>query len=247
MAQSASRFCPTCKSFFHGPDTCPTTFLTYQPVSNTLVDSDTDTKTADLTLLDSPSTPNVSLASELQLRAMVAEGTGNVRRSCTKHRLVQLQLTRGDPARRQSRMTVVLDAFDEDCVVNRSLLPVCSTCMHAETGLQEKDLASGLDMCRCATLLVEAECFNCLLCEINGALKCALLKRTKTDTDGSCKIACRCGNEVGVQETARQCVHCRGIATAPFCGYDGQDLDFECGAEAPTPSIKNENTEEDSA
>jgi hypothetical protein len=176
MAQSASRFCPTCKSFFHGPDTCPTTFLTYQPVSNTLVDSDTDTKTADLTLLDSPSTPNVSLASELQLRAMVAEGTGNVRRSCTKHRLVQLQLTRGDPARRQSRMTVVLDAFDEDCVVNRSLLPVCSTCMHAETGLQEKDLASGLDMCRCATLLVEAECFNCLLCEINGALKCALLK-----------------------------------------------------------------------
>jgi hypothetical protein len=220
------------------------TFPTYQPVSNKLVGSDTDTKTADLTLLDSPGTSDVSLVTELQLRSMVAEGTEDVRRSCTKHRLMQLQILRGDPARRPSRVTVVLDAFDEDCVVNRSLLPICSTCVHAETGLQQKELAPGLDMCRRATLLVEATCFNCLLCEINGALKCALLKRTKTDADGSCKIACRCGNEIGVHETVRQCVHCRGIATAPFCGYDGQVLKFECGAEAPTPLIKSESTEE---
>jgi hypothetical protein len=178
---------------------------------------------------------------------MLAEGTKNLRRSCTKHRLMQLQILQGDPSRRQPHVTVVLDAFDESCLVERSLLPICSTCVHAETGLQEKDLTPGLDMCRCATLLVEAACFNCLLGEINGALKCALLKRTRTDADGLCKIACRCGNAVGTQEAGRQCVHCHGIVTAPFKRYDGQVLEFGRGAEAPKPSIKSEITEEDAA
>jgi hypothetical protein len=247
MQQSASRFCHTCKSFFHGPETCPLTFPTYQPVSNKLVSPNTNTEPVEPTLLDSPGTPTVSLSPELQLRSMLAEGTEFLCRSCTKHRLMKLQILRGDPSRREPHVTVVLDAFDESCFVNRSLLPICSVCVHVETGLQEKELTPGLDMCRCATLLVEAACSNCLLDEITGALKCALLRRTKTDTDGSCKIACRCGNAVGAQETARQCVHCRGIATAPFKGYDVKVLDFDCGAEAPTPPVKSESTEDDAA
>jgi hypothetical protein len=247
MEQSASRFCHTCKSFFHGLETCPLTFTTYQPVSNKLVNPDTNTEPVDPILLEGPGTPTITLSSELELRSMLAEGTEFLCRSCTKHRLMKLQILRGDPSRREPHVTVVLDAFDESCVVRRSILPICSACVHVETGLEDKELTPGQDMCRCATLLVEAACSNCLLGEINGALKCALLKRTRTDTDGSCKIACRCGNAVGAQETARQCVHCRGIATAPFKGYDVKVLDFDCGAEAPTPPVKSESTEDDAA
>lgn len=144
-------------------------------------------------------------------------------------------------------MLIVLEDFDDSCIVQRSLLPICSGCVHAETGLQENKLASGLDMCRCATMLARAACPNCVLGEINGAMAYGALTRIKPSMDSSCKIACKCGNEVGAEKTARQCVHCGGIATAPFRGYGGQELEFECGAECPALSHEVQSTGGDSA
>lgn len=127
----------------------------------------------------------------------------------------------------------MLDGFDDSCfVTRRPLLPICSTCVQAETGLEETALPPGLDLCRCATMLARAACPNCVLWEIHAGLKYELLTRTKPSEDGSCEVACWCGKAVTAEQTARQCAYCRGIATFPFCAYGGEVLQFEDGVEA---------------
>lgn len=251
MVQIESRFCPTCESFFHGPDTCPKTLLIYQPVSNALVDTGANIGVAacQMRSLFAPQhysigSPAAALSFELRLRSALSEGVGDDCCRCDKHRVMHLQIHRKAPTGRHARVPTVLDDFDDSHVVERSLLPICSVCAHAETGLKETSLATGLDMCRCATMLARAACPNCVLGEINGAMDYSVLQRTKPDVVGFCKIACKCGNEVGAEETARQCAYCGGIATAPFRGYGGQELMFECGAEGPTLSYEVQSTRE---
>jgi hypothetical protein len=236
MVLSESPYCPACNSFFHAPDTCPKTLPpTYQPVSNLLVEHDAHTGVGG-SQAQTPLTQNADLALELQLRSVLAAGIGHEGRRCETHRKMQLQLLGKAPSGRNKGVAIVLDAFDDSCFVSRPLLPICSTCVQAETGLEERALPSGLDMCRCATMLTRAACPNCVLWEIHLALKCEVFKRTKTCEDGSCEIACRCGRPVTVEETARQCAYCRGIATAPFYGYGGQVLEFGSGVVAPMMS-----------
>jgi len=242
MVLSESSYCPACNSFFHAPDTCPKTLSTYQPVSNTLVGNGAHTGVVDLMVQD-PSTPPTDLTLELHLRSVLSEGLGNEGRRCNEHRMMQLQLLNKAPSGRYTSVAVVLDAFDDSCLVSRSLLPICSTCVHAETGLEATALPSGLDMCRCATMLARAACPNCVLFEIHAALKYEVFKRTKVGEDGSCEIACRCGKAITAEVKARQCAYCRGIATAPFHGYGGQVLEYKCGVEAPMMSSEEGKTD----
>ena len=232
MVLLESRYCPACNSFFHAPDTCPKTLPTYQPVSNALVEHGTHTGASDLRVGD-PSTPPTDLALELHLRSILCEGLGTEGRRCNEHRMMQLQLLSKAPSGRHASVAVVLDDFEDSCFLSRSFVPLCSTCVHAETGLEAKALPSGLDMCRCATMIARAACPNCVLFEIHAALKYEVYKMTKSGEDGSCELACRCGKSVTAEVKARQCAYCRGIATAPFYGYGGQVLEFKCGVDAP--------------
>ena len=239
MVLSESSYCPACNSFFHSADTCPKTLPAYQPSSNVLIRPasstseryDTVDTTADLSL-------------ELQLRSIIADGIGNEGRRRDRHHRMHLQMLEEVPSNRRAREPIVLDYFDDSCVVTRSLLPICSSCVRAETGLEETALAPGLDMCRCATMLARAACPICVLGEINGALKYDVLKRTRPVADGSCEIACKCGNVVTAEGTARQCAYCRGIATAPLHGYGCQILEFDCGAGAPMLSSEGGSGDE---
>lgn len=231
MVQSESSYCAACNSFFHAPDRCPKTLPTYQAVSNTLVEN---ADHAGVTEVQAPLTSNTDLALELQLRSVLAGGIGHEGRRCDHHRKGQLQLLGKAPSGRHASVSIVLDAFDDPCLVTRRpLLPLCSTCVHAETGLEATAVPSGLDMCRCATMLARASCPNCVLLEIHVALKYEVFKRTEASEDGSCEIACGCGKAVTAEEMARQCAYCRGIATAPFYGYGGQVLEFGSGVEVP--------------
>ena len=241
MVSSESRYCPACNSFFHTPDTCPKTLPTYQPVSNALIGHGAHAGEGDLRTQD-PLTSPPGLALELRLRSILAEGLGNEGRRCNEHHKMQLQLLSKAPAGRHASVAIVLDAFDDSCLVSRSLLPICSTCVHAETGVEATALPTGLDMCRCATMLARAACPNCVLCEIHAALKYEVYKRTKSGEDGSCELACRCGKAITAEVTARQCAYCRGIATAPFHGYGGQVLEYKYGVEAPMLSSEEGET-----
>lgn len=242
MVLSESSYCPACNSFFHTPDSCPKTLPTYQPVSNTLVGEGTHTGVGDSKTQDPPA-PNTDLALELQLRSILAGGIGKEGRRCNEHHMIQLQLLSKAPSGRHASVAVVLDAFDDSCLVSRSLLPICSTCVHAETGVEATALPSGLDMCRCAPMLARAACPNCVLCEIHAARKYEVFKRTKLGEDGACEIACRCGKAITAEVKARQCAYCRGIATAPFHGYGGQILEYKYGVEAPMLSCEGGKTD----
>lgn len=237
MVQSESSYCAACNSFFHAPDRCPKTLPAYQPVSNTLVRHATDDEATE----EAPLTPNTELALELQLRSVLAGGIGHEGRRCDNHRKGQLQLLGKAPSGRHASVSIVPDAFDDSSFATRTLLPLCSTCVHAETGLEAPAVPAGLDMCRCATMLARAACPNCVLLEIHIALKYEMFKRTKLSEDGSCEIACRCGKAVTAEEMARQCTYCRGIATAPFYGFGGQVLEFT-GAEVPMAPVDEGKT-----
>lgn len=185
----------------------------------------------------STDTTTATLDLELQLRFALSKGIGNWGRRCDKHRRMQLQMLGKAPWGRKDDEPIIPDAFDDSFVVTRTFVPICSACVREETGLEQTALASGLDMCRCATMLTAATCHSCVLGEINGALKCELLRKTDCSTDETCKTACRCGNEVDdAAKTVRQCVYCRGVATAPFYGYGGQELDLSCDTKARMPS-----------
>lgn len=164
MLQSGSDYCPACNSFFHAPDTCPKTLPTYQPVSNTLIGPVANTWASD------------GLALELHLRSILAYGIGHEGRRCDMHRKMHSQMLGHKPTDRFAHLPIVLDYFDDSCVVTRSLLPICSTCVQTETGLEKGALVSGLDMCQCATMLARAPCPNCMLGEINGAFKYDVLR-----------------------------------------------------------------------
>jgi hypothetical protein len=194
MVLLESSYCTACNSFFHAPDACPKTLPTYQPISN-LQAQVLPTLNADLVL-------------ELQLRSILAEGIGAEGRRCDKHRKMQLQILGKAPSGRYASVPIVLDGFDDSCfVTRRPLLPVCSTCVHAETGLEATALSLGLDMCRCATMLARAACPNCVLWEIHAALKYEVPERMKLNEDGSCEITCRCEKAVIAEQTARQCAY----------------------------------------
>lgn len=238
MVQSECSYCSACKSFFHSPDTCPKTLPTYQPVSNTLAGHGAKDG---VTKVQGPLTSNTDLALELQLRSVLAGGIGHEGRRCEHHRKGQLQLLGKAPSGRHASVSIIMDAFDDSCFATRTLLPLCSTCVHAETGLEATYVPSGLDMCRCATMLARAACPNCVLLEIHAGLKYEMFKRTKLSEDGSCEIACRCGKAVTAEEMARQCAYCRGIATAPFYGFGGQVLEFT-GAEVPMVPVEEGKT-----
>jgi len=243
MMLSESSYCPGCNSFFHAPDTCPKRLPRYQPVSNVLVGHAAHTGATDPQTEVLPAS-HADLALELHLRSILAGGIGHEGRRCDKHHSMQRQILGKAPSGRHARAPIVLDDFDDTGFVTRPFLPICSTCVHTETGLEATKLSSGLDMCRCATMLARARCPNCVLAEIHGALKYEVLKRTKQSKDGASKIACRCGKAITAEETARQCAYCRGIATAPFHGYDGQVLEFRCGAESPVLSDEEGSTDE---
>lgn len=253
MAAAESIYCPPCNSFFHSPDNCPKTLPpTYKPVSNKLIGSSANISVSDFRLISQldpqhfnidPTTATLDL--ELQLRWALSKGIGNGGRRCDKHRKMQLQMLGKARWNQKNDEPIVPDAFDDGFVATRTLLPICSACVHDETGLEQRALASGLDMCRCATMITAAACPNCVLGEINGALKCELLRKTDSSTDEACKTACRCGNEVDAAETARQCAYCRGIATAPFYGYAGQELDFSRDDETATLSNDAQHDEKD--
>jgi len=204
MVLSESPYCPPCNSFFHAPDTCPKTLPpTYQPVSNVLVKHGAHAIVVD-SKAQAPLTSSDDLASELRLRSILAEGIGHEGRRCDTHRKMQLQLLGKAPSGRNIGVPIVLDAFDDSCFVSRTLLPICSTCVQAETGLEERALPSELDMCRCATMLARAPCPNCVLWEIHIGLKYEVFKRAKKSSeDGSCEIACRCGKTITAEKTAR--------------------------------------------
>ena len=243
MVLSESSYCPACNSFFHAPDRCPKTLPTYQPVSNTLVRHGTNTGVPDLQAQALPAL-NANLAFELQLRSILSEGIGNEGRRCDEHRRMQLQMLGKAPSGRHASVAIVLDAFDDSCLVTRRpLLAICSTCVQAETGVEATALPQGLDMCRCATMLARAPCPNCVLWEIHAALKYDVHIRTKSSEGGSCETACGCGKVVTTEEAARQCAYCRGIATAPFYGYSGQVLEFRYGDEALMASCDDGKTE----
>ncbi|KAM0709972.1 hypothetical protein Q7P35_002334 [Cladosporium inversicolor] len=232
MVLSESSYCPACNSFFHAPDTCPKKRPTYQPVSNTLVGNGANDGVLEVQV---PLTSNTDLALELQLRSVLAQGIGHEGRRCDNHRKGQLHFLGKAPSGRHASVSIVLDAFDDSSFATRTLLPLCSTCVQAETGLEATAVPSGLDMCRCATMLARAPCPKCVLLQIHTGLKYEMFKRTKLSEDGSREIACRCGKAVTADEMARQCAYCRGIATAPFYGYGGQILEFT-GAEVPMVS-----------
>ena len=201
MVLSESSYCPACNSFFHAADTCPKTLFTYQPVSNTLVGHGAHTGANDLRT-QNPPTPPTDLALELHLRSILSEGLGSEDRRCNEHRMMQLQLLNNAPSGRHASVTIVLDALDDCCLVSRSLLPLCSTCVHDETGLEATALPLGLDMCWCTTKLVRAACPSCVLFKIHAVLKYEVFKRTKSGEDGSCEIAYRCGKAITAEVTA---------------------------------------------
>lgn len=243
MVLSESSYCAACNSFFHAPDTCPKTLPTYQPVSNVLVEHGPQTGAIDLQAQVLP-TLNAGLALELQLRSILAGGIGTEGRRCAKHRRMQLQILSKAPSGRHASVPIVLDGFDDSCfVTRRSLLPICSTCVQAETGLEETALPQGLDICRCATMLARAACPNCVLWEIRAGLKYELLTRTKPSEDGSCEVACGCGKAITAEKMARQCAYCRGIVTTPFCAYGGEVLQFKDGVDPQTMSGEEGKTE----
>lgn len=201
---------------------------TFQPASNSLTEPYSNIGITNFQLgiglpPDEPS-PNTSLALELQLRFLLAGGLGSNCRRCSEHTAMRLGYA-----------AVVHDYFDDSFMQRRTtLLPICSTCVRAETGIEEKLLAPELDMCRCATMVAKAECPNCVAGEINGALKWETHMRSKKRPAGDVAVAtCRCGQEVGEEEKARQCAHCGGVAVAPFFGYAGKEVKFKSGAASP--------------
>lgn len=135
---------------------------------------------------------------------------------------------------RTGHAPVVPDYFDDTFMQTRAtLLPICSTYVRAETGVEEKLLAPELDMRRCATMVAKAACPNCVAGEINAALKWETHMRSKKRSDGAAVVTCRCGQEVGEEEKARQCAHCGGVAVAPFYGYAGKEVKFKSGDASP--------------
>jgi hypothetical protein len=241
MLLPESSYCPACNSFCHTPNTCPKTLPkdtaqrhcpktlpTYQRISNALIGPATSSQDQ-----SNIGDFNGDLSLGLRLRSILANGIGNEGRRCNKHRSMQLQMLCETPPDRHAYVPIVLDTFDDSCIVPRTLLPICSTCVQAETGLEETALPSGLDMCRRATMLARAACPNCVLGQINGALKYDVLTRTKLSTKDACETPCKCGNVITADETGRQRVYCCGIAMTPFHGYGGQMLKFEGGAKAP--------------
>lgn len=135
VVSSESRYCPACNSFFHTPERCPKTLPTYQPVSNALIEHGAHAGEGDLRT-QNPLTSPPDLALELRLRSILSEGLGNEGRRCNEHHKMQLQLLSKAPAGRHASVAIVLDAFDNSCLVSRSLLPICSICVHAETGVE---------------------------------------------------------------------------------------------------------------
>ena len=243
MAAPGSVYCAPCNSFSHAQNQCPMSFpRTYQPVSNNLVGSNVNIGTDDFYLISQLAPdravidqPTATLNLELQIRKALSKGFGNGGKRCDKHRRMQMQMLDKAPWDPKENEPFVADAFDDSFVVTRTLLPICSVCVRAETGFEQTALADRLDMCRCASMVEKADCPNCVLGEINGAMKYEVLMRKKPGADEGCEVACRCGNKVDAAKTARQCAYCHGIATAPFYGYGGQKLQFGSGTEATAP------------
>lgn len=212
---ASSFFCAPCSSFFHGPVTCPQQQPpTYVPVNNAGPYS------------------QQAVEHEWHYRSLFANGIPHDKTpSCGKHMAMRLQMI-GQLSNGYNEVPLVKDAFRDDFVANRTLLPLCKDCLVKETDVQ--DPIPGLDQCKCATKIATANCSQCVIAEINGTIKFASKKRSMDHEDPAATIKCKCGKLV--QETelqARRCVYCKGVATAPFRNYAGADLSYVTGAAMP--------------
>jgi len=219
----ASPNCTDCSSFFHPIDACPKRVaVAYTPVNNI-----TTTSLDDLVL---------AIDTEWHYRNLFSQGIPHIQTgSCSKHATMRLQsigrLPLGHP-----EVPLIKDAFRDGFVLTRTLLPICRDCMKAESGIREA--IDGLDYCKCATLLATAPCSQCVIAEINGSLKFAVKKREMEGEKQERKVKCRCGGVVEERVVqARQCVYCKGVATAPFRNYAGAELIYGVNDAVPCALI----------
>jgi len=223
---SGSSFCAPCGSYFHTPATCPQQQpATYTPVSNA-----------------GPYNQQ-AVEHEWHYRSLFAAGIPHDKTpSCGKHTAMRLQ-TIGQLPSGYSEVPLVKDAFRTDFVATRTLLPLCKDCLVKESDVQEP--VPGLDQCKCATKIATAECSQCIIAEINGTVKFASKKRSPNTKDPAAPIKCRCGKPVAETELqARQCVYCKGIATAPFRNYAGARLVYASTEAAMPRAIASESEQQ---
>lgn len=224
-----SPFCTTCSSFFHTPSTCPTQQPPpYTPINNTAPYR------------------SQAVSNEWHYRSLFASGIPHDKTpSCAKHTAMRLQII-GQLPHTYAEVPLIKDAFRDDFVATRTLLPLCRDCLVREAGVE----VPGLDQCMCATKIATAACSQCVIAEINGTFKFASKKRSTNPEDPGALIRCTCGElvqEDAEKIQARQCVYCKGVVTAAFRNYAGADLVYaSAGAGMPHVFAERQGLEEQS-